>query len=259
MMSPPDNISSRDQALLRYADDRLDVEDRATVHQLLQEAPDDAQRVREWRSHIDALRLHYDDIAHAPVPEHLLRAARRASRASPLRYAASIGWLLLGGLLGFGIAALQQQQEVAPRAEPSLPREAAIAHATYAPEIRHPVEVGAEQETHLVNWLSKRLGKPLRIPQLGLLGFNLVGGRLLPGDAGPVAQFMYQDANGLRLTLYVSTQTGELRETSFQFSQSGRLGVFYWLDHELGYALSGEIERHRLLQIAQTVYKQLNP
>ena len=68
----------------------------------------------------------------------------------------------------------------------------------------------ADQEAHLVAWLSKRLGTQLKIPQLSGLGFNLVGGRLLPGDQGPVAQFMYQDAQGQRLTLYVRTN----RDTS---------------------------------------------
>lgn len=65
------------------------------------------------------------------------------------------------------------------------------------------MEVAADQEAHLVAWLSKRLGTPLKVPRLDTLGFGLVGGRLLPGDQGPVAQFMYQDGQGQRLTLYV--------------------------------------------------------
>lgn len=42
---------------------------------------------------------------------------------------------------------------------------AAVAYAVYSPEKRHPVEVGADQEQHLVNWLSKRLGAILKAPQ----------------------------------------------------------------------------------------------
>ena len=45
-------------------------------------------------------------------------------------------------------------------------RQAAVAHAVYAPEVRHPVEVSAAQQEHLVQWLSKRLGRPLKIPDL---------------------------------------------------------------------------------------------
>jgi anti-sigma factor RsiW len=87
----------------------------------------------------------------------------------------------------------------------------------------------------------------------------LVGGRLLPGDRGPVAQFMYQDGKGLRLTLYVRINQDESRETAFRYSQEGGVSTFYWLDHKLGYALSGEVDKTELLRVANAVYKQLNP
>ena len=134
-----------------------------------------------------------------------------------------------------------------------------MAHVTYSPEVRHPVEVGADQEAHLVAWLSKRLGTPLKVPHLGALGYALVGGRLLPGDRGPVAQFMYQDGKGLRLTLYVRANPDATQETAFRFSQEQGISVFYWLDKRLGYALSGEIDKNDLLRVADAVYKQLNP
>src|SRR5262249_45771313 len=138
-------------------------------------------------------------------------------------------------------------------------RRAAIAHVVYSPEVRHPVEVGADQEAHLVAWLSKRLGTPLKVPGLGSLGYTLVGGRLLPGERGPVAQFMYQDGKGQRLTLSVRANPDESRETAFRFAQASSIGVFYWLDYKLGYALSGEIEKGELLRVANAIYKQLNP
>jgi hypothetical protein len=101
-------------------------------------------------------------------------------------------------------------------------------HAVYSPEVRHPVEVGAAEQEHLVNWLSKRLGAKLRAPLLTREGYELVGGRLLPGDSGAVAQFMYQDAKGKRLTLYVSRLAAENRDTAFRFSQEDKVAVFYW-------------------------------
>jgi anti-sigma factor RsiW len=141
----------------------------------------------------------------------------------------------------------------------SLPRQAAIAHVVYAPEVRHPVEVTADQESHLVAWLSKRLGGDVKAPHLAAAGFDLVGGRLLPGDQGPVAQFMYQDGRGQRLTLYVRSDARENKETAFRYAQEGKVGVFYWLDGQFGYALSGEIGKEDLLGVANVVYQQLNP
>ena len=141
----------------------------------------------------------------------------------------------------------------------ALPHRAAVAYAVYAPEVRHPVEVGAEQQDHLVKWLSKRLGHELKLPLLAQQGFDLVGGRLLPGGKGPVAQFMYQDSKGQRITLYVSRRDAEPQDTAFRFSQEDKVAVFYWIDGKLGYALSAEMDRARLLTVATVVYRQLNP
>ena len=137
--------------------------------------------------------------------------------------------------------------------------QAAIAHAVYSPEVRHAVEVGADQEAHLVSWLSKRLGGSLKVPQLTSLGYQLVGGRLLPGNRGPIAQFMFQDGNGQRLTLYLRNRAGDTKETAFRYAQERGVSVFYWLDGTFGYALSGEIEKAELLRVAKVVYQQLNP
>lgn len=127
----------------------------------------------------------------------------------------------------------------------------------FTPEVRHPVEVGADQEAHLAAWLSKRLGTPLHPPQLGSAGFNLVGGRLLPGNQGPVAQFMYQDEAGRRLTLYISSEPHSGGDTAFRFAREGQTGVFYWVDNRLAYALAGDLERTILVPIASLVYDQL--
>lgn len=141
----------------------------------------------------------------------------------------------------------------------SLAHHAALAHRVYAPEVRHPVEVGADQQDHLVAWLSKRLGTPLKPPRLAPLGYELVGGRLLPGDSGPVAQFMYTDASGQRLTLYVSSGQAGNKDSGFRYAQDGQLSVFYWIDGRYGYALSGALGKAELSQIANAVYEQLQP
>ena len=82
-------------------------------------------------------------------------------------------------------------------------------------------------------------------PLLTNEGYELVGGRLLPGESGAVAQFMYQDAKGKRLTLYVSRLAAENRDTAFRFSQEEKVAVFYWIDGRFGYALSGELPKPR--------------
>jgi anti-sigma factor RsiW len=253
---PEAPISQIDEALLRYVDDRLDVEDRTTAENWMRDNPDLAQRVQAWREHDEALQRHFNPIGHAAVPERLLRAARRASRRSPLRHAAAFAWLSTGLIVGWLFG--HQRPEPGPAPFATLSHIAAVAHATYVPEKRHAVEVAANEEAHLVTWLSKRLDRQLKVPQLNDMGYSLVGGRMLPSETGPVAQFMFQNEDGKRLTLYLRTRTGDVKETSFQFSQEGNVSVFYWLDDNLSYALSGEIERDKLLAIARETYRQLN-
>lgn len=239
--------------LQAYVDNVLDDVRRAEVEAYLAERPDEAARLRAYRAQDAALRTLFDPVLAEPVPESL--AVRPApGRWRPVALAASV--LFAGVALGW-IA----RGSVAPPSQTgtSLAHAAAIAHAVYSPEVRHPVEVGADQQDHLVKWLSKRLGTDLRVPKLGALGYDLVGGRLLSGPQGPVAQFMYQDARGQRLTLYVSTQKGEARDTAFRFAQEDRISVFYWIDGHYGYALSGEIKRSALLTVATAVYQQLSP
>jgi anti-sigma factor RsiW len=111
-----------------------------------------------------------------------------------------------------------------------------------------------------VAWLSKRLGAPVRAPHLEEVGYHLVGGRLLPGESGPVAHFMYQCKKGTRVTLYVRANSAPAQETAFRYSAEGPVKVLYWLDRRLGYALSsGDIAADDLQKVANSVYRQLNP
>ena len=88
---------------------------------------------------------------------------------------------------------------------------------------------------------------------------SLVGGRLLPGETGPVAQFMYQTERGRRLTLYVRAETAPHRETAFRYARESNVGVFYWIERECAYAIaSADLNKEELLRVATMVYKQLN-
>ncbi len=189
-------------------------------------------------------------------------AQRRRTIDSWARWGGRAAAVLLAFLAGW--AGHAQWQSASPLADARSPqrfaRQALAAHVVYLPESRHPVEVEAAQQEHLVQWLSKRLGRTLRVPQLGGEGFELVGGRLLPAEAGARAQFMFQNGQGERLTLYigaVGAQSSGSGETAFRFTREGPAASFYWVDQGFGYALSGNLPRERLLALADTVYRQL--
>jgi anti-sigma factor RsiW len=219
------------------------------------------QEDAEMKAISQGLHQLYDPVLDEPVPEYLRARIVRRSRWRTGAIAA--GWVAVG--LAAGVIAGWQlhasRAVVTAQAEvPSFVKRAAVAHAVYSPEVRHPVEVGADQEQHLVAWLSKRLGTPLRAPHLEEVGYTLVGGRLLPGDNGPVAHFMYQCKKGTRVTLYVRANAPGSQETAFRYAAEGPVKVFYWIDRRLGYALSsGDIAADDLHKVANAVYRQLNP
>jgi anti-sigma factor RsiW len=244
--------------LQAYADGRLESKRRMAVEAWLATRPEEAERIADYRKLAKELRSIYDPVIAETLPPRFAR-----KRVQWRRHALAAGWMLIGLLVG-ALAGWELRESrpilAAADAGAGMARRAAIAHATYSPEVRHPVEVGADQEAHLVAWLSKRLGAPLRAPQLEEVGYSLVGGRLLPGDTGPVAHFMYQTQKGARITLYVRTDVAGNRETAFRYAEEGKVRVFYWVDRKMGYALSsGDIGKEELLKVANTVYQQLNP
>ena len=244
---------SEDQ-LHAYVDGLLAAEEHAAVEAWLATNEEAAARVRAWREQNAAFRALFNPVMDEPYPPEFA-IPRRPRRWG--QHAIAAGVFVLGIAIGWIVHGVMPPGASSPGA--SLARQAAIAHAVYAPEIRHPVEVPATEEQHLVAWLSKRLGTGLKAPKLAPLGYELVGGRLLAGPNGPVAHFMYQDTRGIRLTLYVSRQRGEPRQTAFRFSQEDKVSVFYWIDGSYGYALSGEMGKDTLLAVADAVYRQLNP
>lgn len=254
-----------------YADGLLPASRREEVEAYLAARPEEAARVQAYRAQNRALRDLFDPVADEPIPERLQRAAtapaRRTawSRWSLQRVAAGMAFALVGGAIGWQLhATLQAPEQIARATLPnaqlaSLSHRAAVAHVVYSPDVRRPVEVSAEQEEQLVTWLSKRLNATIRAPKLGALGYELIGGRLLPGNSGPVAQFMYGDASGQRLTLYVSNENNTNTDTGFRFSREGQVNVMYWIDGKFGYALSAGVDKGELTRIGNAVYEQLQP
>jgi anti-sigma factor RsiW len=242
--------------LQAYADNRLDAARATQVEAWLVSHPRERERIEQWRRQSAQLHRAYDAVLDLPVPPHLVPPERAFHRV-PLRRLASVAWLVAGCVAGYVFRAEMATPDTYVVAQESLPRRAAVAHAVYTPEVRHPVEVGADQQAHLVAWLSKRLGAPLKPPDLQGAGYKLVGGRLLPGTSGGVAQFMYEDAGHQRLTLYVQPKSSSAQDAAFRYAREDGIDVFYWIEGHFGYALSGNTGRDDMLRLANLVYQQL--
>jgi len=252
-----------DDTLHAYVDGRLDAAVRGRVEEFLAGEPEQAARIADWQEASEALHAAFDPVAEEPVPARLTEtavAAPPAARPWWQRAVAAVALLALGGVGGYAVSELARE-EAPPMAAldaTHLADNAALAHRVFSVEVRHPVEVGADQEAHLVQWLSRRLGTKLIAPHLEAQGYRLVGGRLLAAGEGPAAQLMYENREGKRITAFVARGIAD-GQTAFQFRQQGKIATFYWVDNGTGYALSGELGREALLEVSRAVYSQLQP
>jgi len=256
-----DRKTIADELLSAWVDGELDgqPEQHERVEAWLREHPQDAARVRQWAADRDALRERLAPDLNAPVPPRLraLVLGPPAPSRRWLRAAMAAGLLLAGGIIG---ALLGRQwpsavpAEVVAAAPGGWVQRAAFAHSVYVPEPRHAVEVRAQEE-HLARWLTRRIDVPVKLFDLREFGFELVGGRLLPDGAGKSAQLMYQDAQGIRITVYLR-KPDAATDAAFRYERQADLGMFYWVESGAGYALVGALPKEQLLTLAESIYRQ---
>ena len=263
-------------------DEQLPAERSREIDAYLAGRPEEAQRVETYRAQKRELRALFDPVLDEVPPQRVVQAARPHTPWYLQRLAAGLAIALISGATGWGLRggtpalgdpspmAQQTPSAITMASATGFAQRAAVAHAVYSPDQRRPVEVDAAHEDQLIAWLSKRMGAPMKPPQLQAVGYVLEGGRLLPGDRGPVAQFMYRDESGQRLTLYVSNEivesaasasaaagSNQVTDTAFRFAREGQVNVFYWVDGRFGYAISADADRSVLARVSGEVYRQL--
>ena len=239
------------RALSAFVDDELTAAERQALGARLVVDRRAANVVARYRAQRAALRvLCADPAAQASRTCVVLRT--RASWWH--RTALAVGSLAAGAALA-GLASVISLPVAPPAAQMAFAEQADLAYVVYAPERRHPVEVTAAREGVLVDWLSKRLNHPLSVPSLREYGYMLLGGRLLPGAAGPAAQFLYEDGAGARLALYVGP--APQREMAIRLLREGDRRTFSWANDHMGYALSGQMAEGQLRKIAVDVCSEL--
>ncbi len=243
-----------DTILNAFLDGELDEATRAEVQQWLDAHPEDSDRVKAWAEQRAVLHANFDRVLEEPIPTRLLHAARGQPRMAVWRRAAAAAALLAIGAGGGWVARGSLVVPPAPAVTPGFAERAIDAYVIYTAEVRHPVEVPASEEEHLVRWLSRKLGQPIKLPDLASAGFHLVGGRLLPDDGKPAAQFMYEDQAKRRVTLYMRV-VPEAKDTGFSVTQDRDVIAFHWIDGPFGYCLTAALPREKVLQLAQMVYE----
>lgn len=240
-----------------YVDGNLSAERTDIVVAYLADHPDVAARVARYAEQREALRAHLAPKHMEPVPPRLRVAnvitARKRRRAGNLRRAAAALLLLaIGGAAGSEIHGMLAGAGRSPMG--TLTADAVSAYRTFIVETRHPVEVRADEQAHLRQWLSNRVKRPIVIPDLTAEGFQLMGGRVLPAGDRAAAQIMYHDSHGTRLTVYL--QSMQIGLTDLRYTEKDGVSTFYRVENGLGCAITARTGREQLLRVAHAVYDQ---
>lgn len=225
-----------------HVDGRLPPERAAAVDAWLAKRPEEASRVASYRAQRDALRAALDPVLDEALPAALdlrLREAAPAGRGGFGRsaLAASMaGLLLLGGAGGWTLRGLDTP---APAGTAALAREAAASYTIYADDRARPVELAADQRRTLDAWLSRRLSRPIAAPDLGAAGLRLIGGRLLPTEHGPAGLYLYQNAAGERIALYLRIMKSDDKTDRMTRRDEDGVRGWTWADDGLGFGVFG--------------------
>jgi len=254
-MTQPSPI--REEDLVAYADRQLAPERVPAVEAWLARDAEAAARVAAIRAQNAQLAEALDPWLSEPIPARLLDAATPSERGRAYRWRPALA-LAASLVLGVAVGWLGRDALLELRGVPtSFAREAAYAHLIYASDQGRPVEIGAQDEQRMVRWLTRRTGVQVGAPDLNSVGFALVGGRLVAGNEKPTGLFMYENADKQRLTLQWRKVEPGATESQFRYAVENGIGIFYWIDEYCAYALSGNVDRAQLLNVARVVYGQL--
>lgn len=256
------SINIQEQDLHAYVDQQLSPHKVKAVEALMRKDPQIAIKIHQWQQQNKLIKQHFSDDDCDEMPARLdinrfNKSHLNRSSNMPWYYSlvASVLLMLVSGVIGWYLHDLSSPT-LKPRI--SFVNSAISAYEVFSVEMLHPVEVSVDKKDHLVQWLSKRVDHPLKVPTLEQYGYTLLGGRLLAMKKGrPAAQFMFEDNTGRRITLLVS-KNPTYNDHDLLFKNEKAVNAFYWMNSNIAYSVSGKIQREELQSLSQGIYQQIN-
>jgi anti-sigma factor RsiW len=244
-----------------FVDGRLDETRRAVVARYLAENPEQGQRVRDWIDQAESLRreLRRGDAAERDAIMARLAGAglRRSAASRAVQRSVTAASLVLA--LGFGALGGWIARGDHPLTEIArLGIEAATAYHVFANDADRPVEISSDNRAELVAWMNQKLGRRVTVPDLGPMGYHLMGGRVLTALYGPAAMLLYRDAGGNRITVYLQPMRIGLPEP-MRLIQARAVDGYAWIDRHIGYSVISDGDPAALRQVADRVRADTRP
>lgn len=255
-MSDIDRPISEDD-LHAYVDRLADADRIPLVERHLRDNPEAAAKVAAYIMQRDALRAAFAEIEDEAIPDrlnpHLIRE-KLANRRMMWRAAAAV--VLAFGIGGGGGWVLHDRMAPSSNTITLLMEEAFANHAVFTADRRRPTELGAEQRDDLARWVSNRINRPVAPPDLAVAGYRYIGGRLAATPRGPAGMFMYQNDQGVRLTVFVRPiPNGGTKP--LETVGAGSLEGAGWIDKGIGYTVVAPLPAEDVQRLAAGVRRGL--
>lgn len=248
-----DNLPVNDSYLNAYIDGQLNLAQNQKIEQALKSDEASHKAFEDYKEINSRLHAIYDPVLEENIPARFLPEAKRPTLFMAISVYALL--FLVGGL--FGWQAQLQMTQLKPM-EVNLVQQAVFAHAIYSTEVEHSGVLMAKEHGQLNSWLSRRLKTPLTAPNLNAMGYRLIGGRLLPSTQNRMAaQYMYENTDGARMSLYVRRGSWKTFQPIHHQQRNG-YAMFYWSDKNLGYALTSDLPGAHQQTLAKEAYRQMS-
>ena len=115
----------------------------------------------------------------------------------------------------------------------------------------------ATNKTELSNWLSSRLDGSITTADLNSVGYELMGGRLLPAMGKRAAFFMYSNNKNERISIFISNISKNDKQAWFDCEFTSKTSVCSWLSDKLSFRVVGDQPLVELQLIAKVIYQQM--
>lgn len=251
-----------DDEMQKFVDGELSETRFRKIKCLLDSDPEAMVRVEQYQQLTALIAGLNRSVLSEPIPESMRTFSEINWQRRLLPIAASFLLFSIGVIVGWQMVSTTEHHQ-----STQLMSDSAEAHSLFALDVTNPVEVAIDQgavlqsQKRLGRWLTKRIGVEIKLPNVAYSGYQLIGGRVLPGNpVSPHAMLVYEKPNGDRMSVYI-TRPEEPQHVNTHFVQQGNLGVFYWLDEVLSCAVVLEVgpafDRNTMMDIANDIYEQI--
>jgi anti-sigma factor RsiW len=255
--------TNREEELHAYIDGQLDATRIEAVERYLENDHAAAARIADYKQNRNELRTIFENEAEKAFPESSIItyvAGLQLSRR-PRKWLAFAAVLLPVFLVGSGSGWITRGELSPPRLTgiSAIAQEAIENSIVYTEDNARPVELTSANQGQLVHWLSSRLQTDVKLPDLTSSGYHLLGGRLVATEYGPAGLLIYEDAVGIRITIFIRVMPADQVPTKTVAIGNGNIRGFAWICDGQGYSVLATGSQGNLRNLADEVRRQVDP